>query len=592
MAIPYSPPGITSITEISTSPLLPQGVSVTIPAFVGRARGYETFIESVLLTGTTAVELSKRGIILDEDDDVLAVVKASSNEAVPQVNYVLTQTTEGVDGDDVTTIARLESPDAPSAAVGATGPLTGNYRYAVVWFFETVEGVDIESGVDHSKTTSITLSSDEVDLTGLDITPPAGAGVTGRSIYRSKNLGTVDNPSWGPWYRITKISDLSTTTFTDDVDDNTAAGNREAAVGIDSGDTVFVQYQYADEEYYLPTFFENFSDVIAKYGAPFDEVGQINSELSFGVNVAVINGAGQFVCVAIPEDGDTADIGLALNKLLDEEDIDIVTVLDGSATTLTALAAHTTAAYNNKRFRIGIAGRDGVAETVSATGLRTNASALANENIQVVSPAVFTYYNGALNKDVQVGGQYMAAALAGMMAARPPMEPLTRRSVAGFSGVEARTPNAKNSDAAAGLTVIESKAGVLRVRHSISTSNTDINKREISVTLAKYDMLVDVMYALDTEVIGHYYADESASININSVVSQVLTRKVQLGYIQDFQGLIVRPVSGDPTTFNVEWQYKPTYPINNISISFSININTGSIGITGAGLGGATGLIL
>jgi hypothetical protein len=61
VAIPYSPPGVTTVTETSTSPLLPAGGILTLPALVGEARGYEVFTEQVLLSSSTPQTLTKSG---------------------------------------------------------------------------------------------------------------------------------------------------------------------------------------------------------------------------------------------------------------------------------------------------------------------------------------------------------------------------------------------------------------------------------------------------------------------------------------------------------------------------------------------------
>jgi hypothetical protein len=57
-----------------------------------------------------------------------------------------------------------------------------------------------------------------------------------------------------------------------------------------------------------------------------------------------------------------------------------------------------------------------------------------------------------------VGGQYVAAALAGMLASYAVSTPLTRKPVSGFNGVnDFRSRQDKNDDAASGLLVVEQK---------------------------------------------------------------------------------------------------------------------------------------
>lgn len=598
MAIPYTPPGVTTVTETSTSPLLPAGGILTLPALVGEALGYEVFTEQVLLTDDTPKTLSKSGAILD-GGNILAVVKTTTNEAISKTNYVITQTSPSngvINGDEVTTIKRINHAGAPTLSATAGG-LTGTYRYGVAWYFGLDgESNNIESGIDESLVSQITLTSQSVNLSNIQIANPpttAQGTATGRVVYRSKNLGTPSNPVWGPWYRIETLADLTTTTVADNNSDVSVATNPKSVASIANGDSLFVQYKYADTDYYLPTLFEDFADVIDKYGAPFDGTGNINSILSFGANMAFANGASQIIGVALPANSNIADITNALELLEDEEDVRIVVVLDGSSGTASAVSAHVTSCNNKKLYRVGIVGRDGVEEAVSVQGLRDNASAISNEAIQMISPAIVQYRNGFEGRNVNIGSQYAAAAFAGMYSSRLPQETLSRKTITGLIGLgERRTKNAKDVDAQNGLTVLEDRNGILRVRHSISTNRTSINTQEFSVTLAKHNMLHDVIAVLDDQIVGQVIADELASIHIINAVSAILDRKVSLGIIVAYQGLRARPVAGDPTTYNVDWQYKPTYTINNVSISFSININTGSTQITGAGLGGSTGLIL
>lgn len=598
MAIPYVAPGVTTVTETSTSPILPPGGSSTLPALVGEAQGYETFIDTFVLSGVAPVTLTKSGVIL-EDDDILSVTKTATSEAVKNTNYVLAQTSPSngiIDGDEVTTIKRISYPSAPTVA-GTSGALSGEYRYALAWYF----GMDgnsnnIESGVDEANAVSITLTSQAVNLSGLQTSSPpttVAGTATGRVLYRSKNLGTPSNPNWGPWYRIQTINDLSTVTATDNLSDNTASANQRAEVAIGSGDSLYVRYKFADLDYYEATLFENLTDVYQKYGASLDASGNIVSKLSFGANLAFLNGASQIICVALPSSYNNSDIANALEKLEDEENVRVVVVLDGTSTTASAVSAHVVSANNKKLYRVGLVGRDGVSEVVSTQALRENASAIANEAIQFYSPSIAQYRNPVENRNVNIGSQYVAGAVAGMYAARSPQDPLNKKSIAGLIGLgEKRTNSAKDVDAANGLTVLEDRSGIVRIRHSISTDRSSINTQEFNVTLAKHNMLHDVINVINETIVGQIVADDLAGVHITSIVASILDRKKATGVIVDYQGLSASPVSGDPTTYNVTWQYKPSYTINNVQISFSININTGSTNITGTGLGGSSGLIL
>jgi hypothetical protein len=597
MSIPYTPPGVTTVTENVTSSIIPPGGSQTIPALVGEAQGYELFTESVL-AASTPVALLKSGIVLNDDDDVISVIKTATYEAIRNTNYTLAQTSPSngvIDGDEVTTIAKIAYSPAPTLTAVGSGDLSGQYRYALAWYFgDDNNGNPIESGLDESLVATITLDEEDVSISGIvgGTAPSTPSGTaTGKVLYRSKNLGTALNPNWGPWYRIEEIDDLVTATTTDSTTDVVAATRRIAGPGLNPGDAIFVQYSFADVDYYEPTLFTNLNDVIAKYGNPFDSSGSVSSKLSLAANLAYANGASIVVCVALKPSYTLSDLNSALTKLEDERDVRVVAIADGSVDALTVLNAHVNLCNSRKRYRVGLAGRDGVAEAVSISTLRSNARTIENKAIQLYSPAIAKYRNSIGQVDVNIGGQYIAAAMAGFYAGRLPQETATRKSIAGLSGLgERRTDNAKDVDAQNGLAVVEDMNGILRIRHSISTDRTSINTQEFAVTVAQHNMLADVLSVIDNSIIGKVIADELASVKITSIIRSVLDRKVALGTIVSFAGLTANPVSGDPTTYNVTWNYKPTYTINNISITFAIDLSSGSISVTD--LIGSTGLIL
>jgi hypothetical protein len=544
----------------------------------------------VALTGQTEVTLAKHGIVAP----VTSVIKATTNEAVGAINFVVDQTSPSsgtTDGDEVTTMSRIEYPTAPSLA-STTGDIpAGQYRYGVTWVHP-----DGESGIDPANVASITLvSTGGVDLTSIDITG-APSGTTGRNIYRSKNLGTTGNPSWGPWQRITSgttIADMTTVIFTDDEDDLSA--NPEAPVGIASGETLYVQYDFADETYYMPTFFDTLDDVIQKYGPIYTDTGAIDSELSFGASRAFLNGASSIVCLAVTSPAGASEFESAIQKLVDEEDITMIVPLHGSASVHSALASHITQMNNAKKYRVGIIGYDGSDTIVPADTIRsagdTYGATEAGKALQLINQSFVNFYNGFINREIPIGAFYVGAALAGMYAARSPQETLTRKQISGFSSLgEIRSENAKNTDASHGLLVVEMKGEVMRVRHSISTDVSDINTREFSVTLAKHDMIKTVLELVDNAIIGQMNADELAPVMIQSFVAGILQSKVEQRRISGYTGLRVVPATGDPTTMDISWQWKPMYAVNYLSITIGLNLNTGVVGL--GGVTGSTGLIL
>jgi hypothetical protein len=188
--------------------------------------------------------------------------------------------------------------------------------------------------------------------------------------------------------------------------------------------------------------------------------------------------------------------------------------------------------------------------------------------------------NSVTGRELKVGGQYMASAIAGMYAARDVQIPLTRKTVAGFDGYyDRRSKTELALDSAAGLLAIDNLGGVLRVRHDLTTAIGSINTRESSVVRAKYDMAFRLKTVLDAAVVGLVVPLGGAPSVVESVTVGVLEQLLQEQIIHGYSDVTGRVRSGDPTTIEVRFQYNPAYPINNVDIAFSINTQTGEFAL-------------
>lgn len=611
MAMAYVPPGVLPVRELQPSPLTPGNVaSQVVPALIGESRGYQTYSESIVLSGTTPVTLSKKGAILTsatEPNLSFTVTKPVSYETIGPANFIIQQSAGTATGDETTTIRAIAYPGTPVAtpatAVGTVVP-AGQYRYAVSYILDINSGAgttSYETGLG-GITGTVTLG-DPVDTVTISSVGTADASVTliGRNIYRSENLGTSGNPSWGPFYKLPgtaaglpTINNGTATTYTDTAIDPTGYGTPVA--GINSGDTIVVQYDYADVDYWKPTIFSDFNDIVDKYGDAFDASGNVDSELSFAAKLSILNGASSIVAVAVPPSATTSDYEDALLKLEDDEDGQLIVPITGDTNIFSLVQAHIAKMKLRNIFKTAILGMDGSSTAVSKETLRSQALALGGDSdtagdICLVSPSVFSYYNSFLSVNTNIGGQFAAAALAGMHAGRDVATSLTRKQVAGLSAVkEDRTTLDKNTDAASGLLVVEqiSSTGSIRVRHEITTVPTDINKREFAVALQRNNMVKRVVDALDGSVIGQIFADSAAPGKVASIVDQVLRSLVNLGQLTSYTGLGARISASDPTVVEVRWQYKPVYTVHYVQITFGISLT----GATNTASGGGINLIL
>lgn len=604
MATPYVPPGVLPVRELQPSPLSPGNiVSQVIPVLIGEAQGYQTFSENFTVSGTTT--LNKKGIVFadaNKPNISFTVTKPSTFETIGPANFIISQTAGTTTGDETTTFRSITYPSTPSVSVGTVAGsvvATGDYRYAVSYILDIEAGggtAYYETGIGTtSGTVTIGTAVDSVSVSGLG-TGDASLTVVGRNVYRSKNNGGTANPNWGPWYRLPgtatglpTVNNGTVTTYSDTTAD--PSSNNQPVAGISTGDVVTIQYNYADVDYWQPTLFSDFNDIVDKYGDAFDSSGNIDSKLSFAAKMSILNGATQIVAAPIPESPSQSDWEDALLKLEDDEDGNIIVPLTGSTSIFSLVNAHITKTKQRNMFKTAILGMDGSGTAVSKETLRAQAESIGSDasvgsSVCLVSPAIFSYFNSFLNTNVSIGGQYVAAALAGMHSSRSVAESLTRKQIAGLSSVsESRTTVEKNIDAGSGLLVVEQipSTGSIRVRHEITTTPEDINKREFSVALQRNNMIKRVSQSIDENIIGQIYADSAAPGKVAALVDQILRGLVNAGELTSYTGLSAKVSNNDPTLVEVRWQYKPVYTVQYVQITFGINLSGGGV-VTGGGI--------
>jgi hypothetical protein len=563
----YNSPGV-SISETLSPALASLLASPSLVAIVGAASGEQSATERLVLTGTTAVDLAHTGVTTN----TVVVKLGTTGETLNAGNYVITAGTDPdatVTGDEPYTIKRFGLPlTAPTVSNAGTGTLTGTYQYAITFVNATGE-----TGAGPASS-NVTLSTQGTNLTAIPVGP---TGTTARNIYRQK---IISGEGQG-YHLVATISNNTVTILSNETtSDVTASSAAAPPTGIADGDTVVVTYDYVDDNYFEPTLLDNFDDIVAKYGAPFDANGNVGSPLTFAARIAFLNGAREIIAVAASANSAVA-IEDALIRLEDEEDVRFVVAASGDTAVNGAVVTHCAKMNGLGQYRQGIVGQDGSSTVIPADTLRAAAKGINSEPIIHVSPSSFWLENPVTGRRLNVGSQYVAAGAAGMFAARDPQVAVTRLVIAGFNGYNDKRTQADFAlDSAAGLFVIENKGGTLRVRHGVTTAVGNVATAESSVVRAKYEMAHRLREVLDSSLVGKTTSVDQAPLLVSGATLGVLDQVTSEGIISGYSNVNARILVSDPTTVEVRFSYAPQFPINNINIIFTIDTNTGNFNLT------------
>lgn len=383
--------------------------------------------------------------------------------------------------------------------------------------------------------------------------------------------------------------------------------------GVKVGDRLVVTYTYTDSSYYAPLLFENFDSLVSTYGEPLKTVltfspGEevVNSPLAFAAALAFQNGATRVICVATdPADGTfDAQLRAAYAKTDGDYRVSILVPIladagDGDPATLlsygTDLANHVQNSSDDGVLRIGIlGGPSNFGATLLTAGpppFDETAQGINSSRVMLAYPNRLAVYNPAVNRSVEVSGYYLAAAYAGVLESQPVNQALTRKQISGFSGLPSSVTRLmtlafKNTLSAAGVAVAEiDRQNRFIVRHGVSTDMSNVITREISITRARDALFESLQVGLDNSGLIGSPIDLEMTTRVKGAVAGILESLVQVETIIEYTNLKVRQQSaaegGDPSTIEVRFAYRPAVPLNYIVVTFTLNLNTGDVALTG-----------
>lgn len=362
---------------------------------------------------------------------------------------------------------------------------------------------------------------------------------------------------------------------------------------------VRITYQYADDDYYALNKFDDPTTFQAVYGQPLDPgSGVIQSPLSFAAHLAFGNGAN--VVYAIAADGRDQGSGApttqvqfqnAYQKLLPTFDVNVVVPLWGEAddssaagSYLTDLAAFLASAEDEGSPMMAFVGLMGGYSTNDPENLATG---ITNKRIVLFWPERLLYFNSVLNKGtVQCDGIYLAAACAGVIASQDINRGLTNSQVQGFTGLPSdvlavMTRTQKNTWSSLGVSVIEiDRLNRLIVRHGVTTDPSNRGTREISVVRETDAVLQTIQLTLiAADLIGDPISIDTP-LRVASLVDGALQGLLADGTIASYTDLTSVQAPGpdnDPTVIQVTFSFKPTYPLNYIAVTLTLDLTTNTV---------------
>lgn len=508
------------------------------------------------------------------------------------------------------TVNEIVSPQispllAAPALICLVGPVQGYQERTDTFFLKDADPTAPEPialpGLPANSTVSAVVSVKDA------LYPDKGVNGDGVYVEYSADPESPANEDWD--YTV----DLVNGTITREATAPTSVGT------IPNNTLVNVTYRYVPENYYSPYRLYDLGSVESRYGSALnDDKTGIGSYLSYAAAIAFENGADSVVCQPLfvrttpndpttpPIHGDSsnwADVDTwndTLWVLRDIEDINVIVPVIGESmdgmgeapsTTVSNIAmtiqGHLDFMRKQNQYIISIIGGDSSSDVSLATQsdlwtlanlLRTSRGGALAEQQVIINTSRFTRPLPGPGGSISVGGQYVAAAVAGMLTNRPTSFTLTRKIVSGFIGTtDIRDLSQKNEDAENGLMVIEQRGRNLIIRHSITIDKSDVAKKELSVVRAKHRVIESVKDTLDRQIIGNIVADENALGIVTGAVASTLEALRGQKDIVSYSGLQARFTSLDPTTIQVRFSYRPAFPVNYIDVQFSLDLSSGQI---------------
>lgn len=269
------------------------------------------------------------------------------------------------------------------------------------------------------------------------------------------------------------------------------------------------------------------------------------------------------VTAAIPAAPTDAEWQTAVDRL-NKTFVDGVVPVTSTGGIMAKVATHCTTMSGtlNRRERRGFYGH---AKGLAVEAITTLATSVNTGRALLASPAVYDY--DASGAKTLYDSSLLAAAYAGLWAGKDPQDPITYDYVQ-FAGVETEyeaTDISTLLDAGVAVTEVTRK-GFRIVQGRTCSASEDVSEQELSVATLKDVMSQDLREFLEEKHVGQAGVAGIETTIYNDAVSRIKEYRDREQWISDYVSDSIKVVKNG-TAFSVDWEGKPTLPINNFLIS-------------------------
>jgi hypothetical protein len=561
------------------------GNQPTVVAFIGQTLGAVTNITDEIVFRTLAQSFDVLANTVVNSISKISDVKNGIANYINNVDYVLDN---GNHVDWLGTFIHPPSSVVGSAIVTPGGVLAaGTYMYVVTAIRltalpstegETTPSVEVSVVVGGSND-GVQLSwAPAVNAQGYNVYRTAVNGATGTetllaTVLGGASTGFLDNGSLTPGVTVPPVTNTAT--------------NRPA-----DGATYYVSYNCTITTYFSPVLFTSVNDLISAHGLTSDLCVAGTLIIGNSAGVVIGQGASQVLTVAIPPTPTLTDYEEAL-QTLENQQVDLVVILDGTSANQLAVAQHVIAMSDPTvgKSRMAIFGSPRNTPIGDSTTVGTSIYKARSLNIDdaygnpmgyrmiyVANSSFFYNVQSPTGTPVltQLDGWFLAAAVAGRIATLADVAtPLTNKDIKGILTLgDVFTVNQKDLLEQNGLLLVEPNQDNTQflVYHGRTLDIEILENGEISIDRADdaLDLALRTKFLLyvSSKITSGFLASVATQTNI--VLGNFYNQKLISAYSK---GSI--SVEQDPnilTRVNVTFLYTPIYPANQMVFTRGYNL--------------------